>query len=157
MVNRRYWPHVIWLTTKLLNAVALWWWLWAFHDANGYWNIFTFFGVLIVPIVIYLQIDSLVGHQPREVTDWEKHYYSEHKWFFSLNVFQTSVACFLFINIGNPAPAHLVGVAWTSLAMILSLVCYNSEKHKTHLLIAVLCFVMQVLFLISNIQPPSIL
>jgi hypothetical protein len=22
MVNRRYWPHVIWLTTKLLNAVA---------------------------------------------------------------------------------------------------------------------------------------
>jgi hypothetical protein len=156
MVNRRYWPHVIWLTTKLLNAVAFWWWLWAYHEADSYWTLLTFMGVLIVPVVIYLQIDSLVGHQPRGVTNWEKHYYSEHKWFFSLNLIQTSVACFLFINIGNPAPVILVGVAWTALAAILSLVCYKSEKHKTHLVIAVLCFSMQMLFLIINVQAPSI-
>ena len=155
MVNRRYWPHVIWLTTKLLNAVAFWWWLWAYHEADSYWNLVTFFGVLIVPVVIYLQIDSLVGHQPREVTNWEKHYYSEHKWFFSLNFIQSSVAFVLFLNIGNPEPAYLGGAAWTSLVVGLSLVCYKSEKHKTHLVIAVFCFAMQVLFLMSNIQAPS--
>jgi hypothetical protein len=155
MVDRRYWPHVIWLTTKLLNAVAYWWWLWGYHGIDSYWNLFTFFWVLVIPVVIYLQIDSLVGHQPRAVTNWEKHYYSEHKWFFSLNFIQASVVGLGFSNIGNPNPAFLAGVGWTSLVVILSVVCYKSEKHKTHLVIAVFCFAMQVLFLMSNIQAPS--
>ena len=155
MVNRRYWPHAIWLTNKLLNAVSYWWWLWGINDADSYWNVFTFFLVLTIPVIIYLQIDSLVGHHPRELTDWEQHYYSEHKWFFGLNIVQVTLVCFLFLNIGNPAPTYLLGVAWASLIVILSIICYKSEKHKTHLVIAVLCMIMNLLFLISNIQPPS--
>ena len=84
------------------------------------------------PVVLYLQIDSLVTHHPREVTDGRKHYYSEHRWLFGLNATQALLVTYYLSNIGNQLPAHLLGVLWTTMTLILSIVGFRSEQHKTY-------------------------
>ena len=152
MAERRYWPHAIWLFNKLLNAASYWWSLWRYSEADSFWNLFTFLLAIIFPVILYLQMDSLVTHHPREITDWRRHYYSEHKWFFGLNTIQALLATYFLLNIGIPTPAHLFGILWTSMTVVLSVVCYRSEEHKTHFVVAVIVGSGQLLFLISNIQ-----
>ena len=155
MLNRRYWPHALWLFNKLLNAVTYWWWLWSYSEAKDYWNLFNFFLALMIPVILYLQMDSLVTHRPREVTNWKAHYYSEHRWFFGFNAVQAALACYILSNFGNPMPAHVLGVLWALITLILSVVCYKSKQHKTHMVAAVVVASGQVLFLISNMQVPN--
>ena len=152
MHNRLYWPHAIWLINKLLNAASYWWWLWLYNDAVSYWNLYTFFLAIIFPVILYLQIDSLVTHHPREITDWKKHYYSEHRWFFGLNATQALLATYYLSGIGSPMPAHILGVLWTTMTLVLSIVCFKSEQHKTHFAVAFVVGFGQLLFLMSNIR-----
>jgi len=77
MTQRRYWPHATWLFIKLLNPVVFWWVVWAYRDVGAYWNIATFLLSLTFLSVIYLQIESLVGNDPQQTTNWREHYYTE--------------------------------------------------------------------------------
>ena len=154
--DRRYWPHAILLVTKLLNTVTYWWWLWAYHEAQGIWNIATFLIYLSIPAGIYLQVDSLVGHRPGEVKDWRERYYAEHKWYFSLNGLIAILAFIVLSNILNPANANLGGSIWMIISLVYSAIGFKSESTKTHLVIALLAFTLQLLFLISLFEAPRL-
>ena len=155
MKDRRYWPHAIFLFTKLFNAVAFWWWGWKYNQYGDHWNLLSFLLITIVPIVLYLQLDSLVTHHPREITDWKTHYYSERRWFFGLNIFIAILAFYHMAFIGHPEPANLIGVLWVSIVLIFSIVGFRSEQHNTHMVIAIVAWVLQLLFLGVNFQVPN--
>lgn len=154
--ERRYWPHAIWLVTKLLNAVTYWWWLWAYHDLEAHWTIATFLLYLAIPVGMYLQVDSLVGHHPREILDWKKHFYAEHKWFFGINGILAIIAFIVFSNMLNPGDPNLGGLIWMLISLAYSAVGYKSVNPKTHMAIASLAFTLQLLFLGSLFQAPSL-
>lgn len=154
--DRRYWPHVIWLVTKLLNTVTYWWWLWAYHEAQSFWNIITFLLYLSIPAIMYLQVDSLVGHRPREVENWRERYYAEHKWFFGLNGVLAVLVFIVFSNILNPGDPNLTGSFWMLIALVYSAVGFKSESTKAHIVVALVAFSFQLVFLADLYNVPTL-
>ena len=154
--DRRYWPHAIWLVTKLLNTVTYWWWLWAYNEMHSFWNILTFLLYLSVPVGIYLQVDSLVGHHPREIRDWRERYFDEHKWFFGLNGILAILVFVVFSNVLTPGDPNLVGSIWMLISLVYSAIGFKSNSSKTHWVIACLAFTTQLLFLMSLFDAPSL-
>ena len=123
---------------------------------HSFWNIAIFLLYLSMPVGIYLQIDSLVGHHPREITDWRARYFDEHKWFFGLNGILAILAFITFSNVLIPGDPNLGGLIWMLISMVYSAVGFKSENSKTHWVIALLAFTLQLLFLMSLFDAPSL-
>ena len=155
MTQRRYWPHATWLFIKLLNPVVFWWVVWAYRDAPAYWNILTFLLSLTFLSVIYLQIESLVGNNPQQTTNWREHYYAERVWFFSLNTLASILMIIIFSNIGISVEPNYRGIGWSLFIMAYSIICVVTENSKVHTVIAVIGLLGILAFMFTMIEPPS--
>ena len=154
MTQRRYWPHATWLFIKLLNPVVFWWVVWAYRDAPAYWNILTFLLSLTFLSVIYLQIESLVGNNPQQTTNWREHYYAERVWFFSLNTLASILMIIIFSNIGISVEPNYRGIGWSLFIMAYSIICVVTENSKVHTVIAVIGLLGILAFMFTIIEPP---
>ena len=83
--DRRYWVHAVWVIVKLTNPVTFWWSMWFFRDIAT-WNVLSFALFMAWPVVLYLQVTSLVSRQPELVADWRVHFYEQRRWFFGANI-----------------------------------------------------------------------
>ena len=156
MAQRRYWPHATWLLIKLLNQVVFWWVVWAYRDAEAYWNIVTFLLSLTLLSVIYLQIESLVGNDPQQTTNWREHYYAERVWFFSLNALASILMIIVFSNIGISVEPTYRGIGWSLFIMTYSIICVVTENSKVHAVIAAIALLGILAYIFTMIEPPSL-
>jgi len=90
--RRIYWVHVIWIINLFLYLVVAWWIFYRWRDQQP-WRFFLFVFVLISPTILYLAAILLF---PREAdvdlaTDYETHYYANHRAFFILFALFTPV------------------------------------------------------------------
>jgi hypothetical protein len=83
--DRRYWVHLLWIFTKLLNCSIYWWGLWSSH-ATATWNFASFIWVLLFPGILYLQCTALVTTTPNEIRHWREHFFGIRRWFFGINL-----------------------------------------------------------------------
>ena len=134
--ERRYWVHALWLFIKLANPIIFWWAMWSYHDYPEYWNMAHFTVVLVVPSLMYLQVFSLVSEAPHLVTSWREHFYSQHKWFFGLNILLGVLVSIQFLNIFDPAPILILPTVVYGIITVLSIAGYASENPKLHAFIA---------------------
>ena len=132
--DRRYWVHAVWVAIKLTNPMSFWWFIWRYRDLET-WNFVAFALALAWPVVLYLQVTSLVSRQPELVTDWRAHFYSQRRWFFGANI---------GLNLVGSATSQLLtgdpfaGPAWARLVVLtLSIVGIATDNAKAHGIIVV--------------------
>ena len=128
--NRRYWVHATWVFIKLTNPLAYWWTLWGYREAANYWNMLTFTQVVMFPAIMYLQVDSLVSHHPEHIRDWREHFYSQRRWFFSLNAILALLSVIVFSNFGVSAEPEIIGMTWASVGLFWSILGIVTENPK---------------------------
>ena len=133
--GRRYAIHIAWLFIKLSNPIIIWWSVWGYRDNPEFWNFITYSLTLVVPSIVYLQMLSLVSHEPHKVTDWKKHFYDQRRWFFGLNVILGVLVAFLWSNMLLDAPAQLFPMVGYSLLTALSVAGFVSANPKLHAVI----------------------
>ena len=134
--KRRYWVHAAWLFIKLANPVIFWWAMWRYHDYPEYWNMATFTVALVVPSLMYLQVYSLIGETSDRVNDWREHFYSQHKWFFGINILLAVLVFVSYLSIFNPAPVLLLPAIAYGIILVLSIAGYVSDNPRLHTFIA---------------------
>jgi len=156
MVQRRYWPHATWLFIKLLNPVVFWWVVWAFRDETAYWNILTFLLSLTLLSVIYLQIESLVGSDPQQTTNWRERYYAERVWFFSLNTLASILMIIIFSNIGVSLEPDYRTIGWSFFIMTYSIICVVTKNSMVHAVIAAIALLGILAYTFTMIEPTSL-
>ena len=98
--GRRYWIHAAWVVVKLTNPMTFWWGIWRFRDSPA-WDFPAFMLVLAWPVVLYLQVSSLVTRQPELVSDWRSHFYQQRKWFFGANLCLNLTTVVLSLALGG--------------------------------------------------------
>lgn len=157
MRERRYWPHAAWVMIKLLNTVAFWWWLWAYRVLDeGQWNVAIFIFYLSIPAVFYLQIASLLGSNPQQVTNWREHYYAERIWFFGLNTLLSIQTFIVMSNVLAPAEPNYHGVAWMFLVLTYSITCMVTANRRVHAVVAAIGLLGILAFLFSMFEAPAL-
>ena len=155
--DRRYGVHVAWLLLKITNPIVLWWGTWGYRDIPEYWNFATYSLVLVLPALVFLQVSSLVGDTPYQVTDWRKHFYDQRRWFFGLQIIagflaMTVLSGFIPSSIGMLVPA--LGYAFLT---FLSVIGFVSENSKVHGLIVSLSIGFNILYYgIATFQPMTL-
>jgi hypothetical protein len=75
----------LWIIVKVMNHLLFWWALWSYRDF-AHWNILVFAWILLFPVLLYLQVTSLVTTAPQHVSDWRTHFYDVRVWFLSANI-----------------------------------------------------------------------
>lgn len=141
--KRRYWVHLLWVITKLLNCAIFWWLLWAARDSAP-WNFATFMWVLLFPGTLYLQCTALVTTTPGEILVWRDHFYSIRRWFFTMNLVIVGYALlsseiFLSAPLLDPSRAPMAAL------LLLNVLGVFSASPRLHGLIAVIAFLTNVL------------
>jgi len=130
--EKRYWVHATWVVIKLTNPMTFWWTIWRFRDVET-WNLAAFILIMSWPVVLYLQVTSLVTRQPELVTDWRSHFYEQRTWFFGANVLLNIIGLPLAPLLGAQqsfSMARLVIVA-------LSIVGLATSKQRVHAIIVI--------------------
>ena len=133
--DSRYWVHASWVVIKITNPITYWWGIWRFRDITE-WNILAFTLILAWPIVLYLQVTSLVSRQPELVGDWREHFYAQRRWFFGANLLLNLLPIGFFLLLGvNPiegplGAARLIILAYSAAGIV-------TANEKIHGLIVV--------------------
>lgn len=135
--RRRYGIHVTWIFIKLANPMFYWWAIWGYRDFPEYWNMGTFTYVLMMPSIMYLQLNSLVSNNPDQIEDWRKHFYSQRRWFFGLNTVLAVLAGFNFTNVFLPAPPIVLPIVAYTFIGVLSIAGFVSDNPRLHAVIAI--------------------
>jgi hypothetical protein len=141
--ERRYWVHLVWIPTKLLNHALYWWGLWALHE-NAAWNFALFLWVLVFPATLYLQSTALVTTSPGDVSSWREHFFEIRSWFFAINLFlilHTLVSSWLLLGVPVMHPSRLPFV----LMLILNVLGATSDNPRLHAVIATSALLSQIL------------
>jgi hypothetical protein len=121
------------------------------------WSILSFTLVMAWPVVLYLQVTSLVSRQPELVTDWRAHFYGQRRWFFGANII-LNLLPFGFISLlgGNPLSGAFGAARFVSLGY--SVVGFATDNARVHSLIVLTAAVTVVLgFWVPGFSPRSTL
>jgi hypothetical protein len=90
--ERVYWVHLVWIVNLFLYLVLAWWIFYRWRNQEP-WTFFLFIFVLISPTILFLA--SLLLFPPEsaldELVDYKKHYYANHRAFFTIFALFTPV------------------------------------------------------------------
>jgi hypothetical protein len=90
--ERIYWVHLVWIVNLFIYLVLAWWIFYRWRNQQP-WTFFLFIFVLISPTILFLA--SLLLFPPEnaldEFVDYEKHYYANHRAFFTIFALFTPV------------------------------------------------------------------
>ena len=139
----RYWVHLAWIPTKLLNHALYWWGLWSLRDAAS-WNFAMFLWVLLFPATLYLQSTALVTTRPDAVSSWRDHFFGIRIWFFSINLFlilHTIISSSLLLGVPF---LHLSRLPFVVM-LILNVLGVTSDNPRLHAVIAAFALLSQIL------------
>jgi hypothetical protein len=116
--------------------MTFWWGIWRYRDSPD-WDFLAFMLVLAWPVVLYLQVSSLVTRQPELVTDWRSHFYQQRKWFFGANVCLNLIALCMFLALAQGFVGSTVG--WTARLAVfgLSMAGFATANERAHGVIVV--------------------
>jgi len=78
--DRRYWVHLVFVSTHLLLTAVVFWNLWSFRDAT--WTLSRFLLVLTIPGLVYFTACTLIPEQASTIESWRSYYYSVRPRFF---------------------------------------------------------------------------
>ena len=140
--DRRYWLHAAWVVVKLTNPITFWWSIWRYRDLP--WDILSFTLVLAWPVVLYLQVTSLVSRQPELVSDWRAHFYDQRRWFFGANICLNLLPFGIRLLLGlNPVegPAGIASVVFVTYSVV-GFVTANEKVHGILVVVAALAIVL---------------
>ena len=109
--ERRYSVHVIWFSLKLFQPLVIWWSMWGLKGVTG-WNFFAFVMVVAGPVMLYLQMATLVPRDLTTVSDWRGHFYRVRRRFFLANIALALTGPLQLLatgtlGLGWPLPAEL--------------------------------------------------
>ena len=153
--RRRYVIHVTWIFIKLDNPIFYWWATWGYRDFPEAWNMGTFTFVLIMPIIMYLQLHSLVSKDPEEIDDWRKHFYNQRRWFFGLNTLLAIFAVTSFTFVFVPASPQLFPMIAYTFIGALSIAGFMSDNARLHGFIATVVAVFTFFYWwVISFRPP---
>ena len=133
--DRRYWVHAVWVAIKLTNPMTYWWFMWRFREVDT-WNIVLFMLVLAWPVVLYLQVTSLVTRQPELIIDWRTHFYSQRRWFFGANICLQLISTGFVHLLATNSGAGTLDIA-RLVFLALSIVGLATDNAKAHGIIVV--------------------
>ena len=103
---RFYWVSLFWMVFLFISQVQIWWGLWDLRETRV-WNFGSFLLLLLYPISTYLPARILLPQLSHdELIDLRRHYYENHRTFFSL-----MALIFLVLSTLNPL---FFGVPWLS-------------------------------------------
>jgi hypothetical protein len=146
--ERLYWPHLVWVTLKLIQHFNIWWSLWARHEAS--WNYAAFLVQLLPPLILYLQATTLVTPSPQSIGNWREHFYSNHRRFFGLNL-----AFGLSNELASLAAGNEVVLIAPLVIAMLSMVGLLSTSHRVHSALALVALLGNVLLIITFSLNPA--
>jgi hypothetical protein len=78
-----YWVHLLWTLNVFLFLVLNWWILFRWQGQQE-WNFFLFSFLLLSPTIAFLLSVILYPDISNEKIDYKQHFYTNHRWFFSL-------------------------------------------------------------------------
>ena len=103
---RFYWVSLFWIVFLFISQVQIWWGLWDLRETRE-WNFGSFLLLLLYPISTYLPARIVIPHTSSEgLIDLRRHYYENHRTFFSL-----MAMIFLVLSTLNPL---FFGIPWFS-------------------------------------------
>ena len=140
----------------MTNPITYWWSIWIFRDVAT-WNILSFALVLAWPVVLYLQVTSLVSRQPELVTDWQAHFYAQRKWFFGANIVLNSLPIGFYGLLGANPFSDTFGAA-RLVILGYSIAGFATDNTKVHGLVVVTAAITILLgFWLPGFSPRSAL
>ena len=128
--DRLYWVHAAWVVVKLTNPITFWWSTWRYRELAT-WDILSFTLVLAWPVVLYLQVTSLVSRQPELVTDWRAHFYAQRRWFFGANIVLNLLPIGYRLLLGLDPVAGPSGIA-NVVFIAYSILGFATDNEKAH-------------------------
>lgn len=155
--DRRYGIHVAWLLVKITTALLFWWALWGYRDVPEYWNLFTYSLALFIPALLFLQVSSLVGDTPYQVTNWRTHFYSQRKWFFGIQVIAGALASIVWTGFIPASAARLIPALSYAFLTVLAIVGFFSENPRVHGVIVSIAVIFNILYYgLATFQPVTL-
>ncbi len=81
---KAYWVHLVWVTAIFLFQIELWWGWWGLR-VTAEWHYLDYFRLFLTPIVLYLlSVLAFPDLSKADHLDFRDHYYTNHRWFFSV-------------------------------------------------------------------------
>jgi len=140
--GRRYWVHAVWLVQKLLNLAFYWWGFLSLERVE--WTVASFFWIMLVPALLFLQATALVTTDPGAVTSWRHHFFDIRRWFFLVDavlIAHSIVSASLLRDIPLLHPFRALQAA----GLTISILGVASANPRLHAAIAPLALALQTL------------
>jgi hypothetical protein len=134
--RRIYWVHVFWIVNLFLYLVVAWWIFYRWRNQQP-WTFFLFLFVLISPTILFLS--SLLLFPPEsaldQFVDYKKHYYANHRAFFTLFALFSPVDIVDSLLKGVPhflelGPQYFISSALYFAGLVTAAVTRNERYHE---------------------------
>ena len=127
--DRRYWVHLVFLSSQLLVTVLMFWNLWSFRDAI--WTLPRFILILALPGLLYFIACTLIPEQASSVESWRSYYYAVRRRYF-VGLGATVLAIYfgtaIVLDVPWLHPAHVPQLA----GMAIALLGAHSSSERVH-------------------------
>jgi len=131
---KNYWVHIMWALNLFLYMVLNWWILYRWN-LQSMWSFPLLIFLLLTPIVTFLQSVILFPDHIEANIDFKKHFYEDHRWFFTLAALLPPLDFLDTILKGVPhliaqGPIYLVTIVLITVLSIVALLTKNQTYHK---------------------------
>jgi hypothetical protein len=131
---QNYWVHILWAFNLFLYMVLNWWVLYRWN-LQSTWSFPLLLFLLFTPIVTFLQSVVLFPDPFDDKMDFKKHFYEDHRWFFTLAALLPPLDFLDTILKGIPhllaqGPIYLITIILITALSIVALITENQTYHK---------------------------
>jgi hypothetical protein len=78
-----WWPHIVWTFNVLIYVLAIWWGMYWWNGLRD-WTFQQFLFIAVYCSVLFLQASLLYPPECPEDMDFERHFFDNKNWFFSV-------------------------------------------------------------------------
>jgi hypothetical protein len=144
-----YWVHLLWMANVFLWLLLNWWILYRWRSFEQ-WTFFLFLFVLVSPVIAFLLSVLLVPEPLESGVDLKRHFYENHRWFFSLAALLPPVDAIDTLLKGQ---AHFIAqgpiyIVTLSLIFTLCIIGAFTKNNRFHAAFAIF-FLLYILGVIS--------
>jgi hypothetical protein len=131
---QNYWVHLLWSLNVFL-FMALNWWVMFRWQSQSTWSFPLFLFLLITPIVSFLLTVILFPEPFDEPMNFQKHFYEDNHWFFTLAAVLPPLDFIDTLLKGMPhliaqGPIYFVTIALLTVLSVIAAITKNKNYHK---------------------------
>jgi hypothetical protein len=150
---RTYWVHLLWSLNVFLFMVLNWWVLIRW-EPEQVWTFPLFLFLLLTPTVSFLLSVMLFREPLDDSTDFEKNYYHDHRWFFTLAALLGPLD---FVDTALKGIPHLLSqgsiyFVTIPLITVLSIIAALTENKTYHKFFAIFFLIYISVFISINLN-----